>query len=514
MKKIYSWEYKTQDGQIIGVVDRLEPEQSNKSSKLIIPRFNKDNQGYFIKGIPNEIKGSIPLYGLDTLKRSEYIYIVEGEKCASALSSLGFSCLTSQGGSKSAYNSDWSIFKELKDRSIILLPDNDEAGIDYMRDVYRLINETNPSLEITCSSVKSLSKGCDFCDWADMWIKVHACKDWNQYESLNNLLSLEELKLIKSEFKEEINSNTKGIDLDWKIKTGSGGLKCISLSDLLSLDIPKAKDLLSPWLTEQSLTMIYANRGVGKTYFALNCAYALASSGKFLKYSSSSKVPVCYIDGEMQAPLMIERLNQISGSKTDNIPINIITPDLQDGRGMPDLSTEEGQKELDEMIERIDAKVIFVDNLSTLCRSGQENDSESWIPVQTWAIRHRSQGRSIVFIHHANKSGGQRGTSKKEDVLDNVIFLQRPEDYDESTDGAKFEVLFEKSRSLHGDDVAPIVASLLDDGSWKWEQMLSKDEQVLEMYESGLKQKEIAKELGLSTSCVCKMIKKAKSKKK
>lgn len=88
--------------------------------------------------------------------------------------------------------------------------------------------------------------------------------------------------------------------------------------------------------------MIYANRGVGKTYFALNCAYALASSKEFLKYSSEKQVPVMYIDGKMQAPLLIDRLKCIAGNNLNDLPIEIITPDLQSNRGMPDLSTIEG----------------------------------------------------------------------------------------------------------------------------------------------------------------------------
>lgn len=161
----------------------------------------------------------------------------------------------------------------------------------------------------------------------------------------------------------------------------------------------------------------------------------------------------------------------------------------------------------------LNPQVIFIDNLSTLCRTGKENDSESWNMVQTWAIKHRSQGRSIVFVHHANKSGGQRGSSKKEDILDNVIFLQRPEDYDESKDGAKFEVTFEKNRSLFGKDTATILANLDHEGKWHWEYVQSKDEKALEMLNSGLKQKEIDNDLGVSASAVSKMINRTKEAK-
>jgi len=38
-------------------------------------------------------------------------------------------------------------------------------------------------------------------------------------------------------------------------------------------------------------------------------------------------------------------------------------------------------------------------------------------------------GKSVFFVHPAGKSGTQRGSSRKEDVLDTVINLRRPPDY-------------------------------------------------------------------------------------
>ena len=506
MKKVYSWKYKTRNGVQIGVVNRFESKVDNiKSSKQIVPCFNKDSQGNFKPGIPESINENRPLYGLDTIKDNKTIYIVEGEKCAQALTSaFGYACLTTIGGSKNARKTKYTELSGINE--CIIIPDKDKCGYDYSSDIYRMVKNACPNCNFSLVQLEGLPEKGDFCDW----VQARISKQWDEFQPLNEVLSEDERLTLKYQFDKEVEESIGKIPPEWNIRTGSNGLKCISLSDFVRLDIPKAKDLLSPWLTEQSSTMIYANRGVGKTFFSLNCAYALASGKGFLKYESEQKTPVIYLDGEMQAPLMIDRLNGISGGNVDGVPIHIVTPDLQGDKGVPDISTAEGQAEIDEMIEEVGAKVIFVDNLSTLSRSGQENDSDSWNPIQTWAIKHRSQGRSIVFIHHANKGGGQRGTSKKEDILDNVIYLKRPEDYDESKDGAKFEVVFEKSRSLFGKDTATILASLSQDGAWSWDYVLNKDSKALDMFESGMKQKDIAKELDVSTSCVCKMIKRAK----
>jgi len=69
-------------------------------------------------------------------------------------------------------------------------------------------------------------------------------------------------------------------------------------------------------------------------------------------------------------------------------------------------------------------ELVILDNLATLCRVGKENESESWLPIQDWLLRLRRRGIAVIVIHHANKSGGQRGTSSREDVMDTVIALR------------------------------------------------------------------------------------------
>ena len=51
------------------------------------------------------------------------------------------------------------------------------------------------------------------------------------------------------------------------------------------------------------------------------------------------------------------------------------------------------------------------------------------MPVQEWILQLRRRGISVLIVHHAGKGGDQRGTSAKEDVLDTVIKLSRPDDY-------------------------------------------------------------------------------------
>ena len=103
--------------------------------------------------------------------------------------------------------------------------------------------------------------------------------------------------------------------------------------------------------------------------------------------------------------------------------LRIISADLHE-LGVPDLATAEGQAAMDAVLG--DAEVVLFDNVSTLFRTGQENEAESWAPVQNWLLKLRREGRTVVIIHHSNKAKAQRGTSKREDVLDTVLNLRAP----------------------------------------------------------------------------------------
>ena len=74
--------------------------------------------------------------------------------------------------------------------------------------------------------------------------------------------------------------------------------------------------------------------------------------------------------------------------------------------------------------------------------------------MQEWALEQRRAGRSVAFVHHAGKGGQQRGTSRREDVLDTVIALRKPADH-KPDQGARFELHYEKSRGFYGNDAKP-----------------------------------------------------------
>lgn len=286
-------------------------------------------------------------------------------------------------------------------------------------------------------------------------------------------------------------------------------VNALSLEDFLKTVMKPREHFLAPIIQEQSINMLYAWRGVGKTHTAIHMACAMASGGSFHTWKALRPMKVLYLDGEMPATEMQKRFKEVlatgnyAGAESN---IKIVTPDLNFPNGMPNLATEEGQERLLPLLDEMD--VIIVDNISTLASGGKENEAESWIPLQAWALKVRAMGKAVLFIHHANKDGGQRGTSKKEDIMDTVIKLSHPADYDPAQ-GARFEVTYDKSRNITGTDTEGFEAHFTKSG-WAFKSLA--DVRLQKVHElkalnPKISVRDIAEELGMPKSTVYRLLK-------
>jgi putative DNA primase/helicase len=281
-------------------------------------------------------------------------------------------------------------------------------------------------------------------------------------------------------------------------------LQAVGFNDFINLDIPAREMLLSPILPERSLAMLYAPRGVGKSWLSLSIGLAVAGGASLLRWSAPRQRNVLYVDGEMPLVSLQERLKAISfglGGEIPNDGFRVLAADqIESGIN---LCSEEGQRSLEPLLQDVD--LLIVDNLSTLCTSGSESASDAWVPMQNWLLKLRRQGVAVLLVHHAGTNGRQRGTSRREDALDTVIALRRPEDYSPEQ-GARFEVHFEKLRNrVDGAGAIPFEASIMADGQdgIRW---CSRDitppilKRATELFADGLTVREVAAILRVSKS--------------
>jgi hypothetical protein len=297
--------------------------------------------------------------------------------------------------------------------------------------------------------------------------------------------------------------------LEW----GAGRLNPLTAAEFLALDLPPRGFVLDPILPEKGLMLLHAYRGIGKTHLALGVAYAVAAGAGLLGWTAPQPRRVIYLDGEMPAEVMQRRLDAVVAG-FNPVPhatdyFRLLCAD-ETPNGLPDLATVEGQREIDAVIG--EAELIVVDNLSCLVRSGKENEGESWLPVQDWGLAQRRAGRSVLFVHHSGKGGLQRGTSRREDVLDSVLGLRRPANYT-AEQGARFEVVFEKARGLHGKDAQPFEAQYEErDGAAVWTRTEIANAELLRVVDAlsdGRSIRDTADELGIHRSKVERLKKRA-----
>jgi putative DNA primase/helicase len=281
-------------------------------------------------------------------------------------------------------------------------------------------------------------------------------------------------------------------------------VSAIEYSEFLKRKFPPRETLLAPWLPRGGIGMIHAPRGVGKTHVALGTAWAVAVGGGFLRWTTpGGAFRVLVLDGEMPAVVLQERLQRVVSNSGLEPPLpdylRIAAADLRRD-GLPDLADPAAQGFYSDIIA--DADLIIVDNLSTLCRALRENEADTWAPVQEWCLAQRRQNKSVLLIHHAGKNGGQRGTSKKEDVLDTVIGLRRPPDY-QADQGARFEIHFEKARGFYGPDAESFGARLIGE-QWVESPIKSGDdlETLRTLKASGMSIREISDRTGVPRTTV------------
>ena len=306
------------------------------------------------------------------------------------------------------------------------------------------------------------------------------------------------------------------IDADLRQQTPMAQLlRALNVMQLGEHQFPERVQLLGPLIHAGDLAMVFAGRGVGKTQVCLSIGAALAFGAKFLRWKAAKPVGVLYLDAEMAGAVMQQRVASFIPEDTaeelaDNF--RLFTPDLlPEGQTLPDLSTVAGQQMVEPLIDD-NTRVIVIDNLSAWCRTGKENESESWTPVSNWLLTLRRRGIAVLLVHHAGKNGEQRGNSKKEDLLDIVIQLKRAGDYDPKT-GAAFTWAITKGRHLYGDDAAELDLRMkLNDGVASWafkEAEASSAQRILALADEGLTAPMIAEELGINRSTAWRALKKA-----
>jgi hypothetical protein len=462
-----TYNYKDADGKLLFQVVRMNPKDFRQR--------RPGNNGDWIWNL----KGIDPiLYQLPKVLTANEVLIVEGEKDVDNLMELGLTATTCPMGVKKwrpEYN------ESLKGKDIILIPDNDLEGKEHMAQVG--------------ASIKDIVKSLKFIELPDLPSKGDVSDFIAKFDD-------------KAWAAEKLSIMIEGVGPYKPPKKATIEDVILQAKDFTALEIPPKKKLLNPWLTEQSITLISGWRGTGKTWLALSILDAISKRVSFGPWEAETSTPCLLLDGEMPTQDIIERTKDLS---IDSVYIYSDAYANSLGLSKANLLSETWRTAMKRILTTRGVKLWVIDNLASLAGGIDENIKKDWDPINAWLLDLRFAGIATIMLHHTNKEGGQRGTSAREDNLDNSIILKRPFDYTPE-DGCKFIMHFAKAR-VRTQDLGLIPDTqfqLREDESgqliWTWGNIkVEAKREVLRLTDEGVKGSDIASAIGITKQYVSKI---------
>lgn len=151
------WHYHNESGVVVGAVVRFDKAKGGKH----IFQISLVGDSWQCAAMPTPR----PLYNLPKVLKADTVCVCEGEKAADALAELGYVVTTSAGGSNAAKQANWST---LAAKSILIFPDNDEAGGKYADKVCELLSSCSPAPQVKIVTIPDLPDKGDAFDFIEL----------------------------------------------------------------------------------------------------------------------------------------------------------------------------------------------------------------------------------------------------------------------------------------------------------------------------------------------------------
>ncbi len=260
---------------------------------------------------------------------------------------------------------------------------------------------------------------------------------------------------------------------------------------------------LSPWVHDETLSLLVGPRGSGKTWIAMAIAQAIASGSRFGRWETVNRTNVLYLEGEMPLRMVSKRFQQVDASAEKGSvggAITIVSCDHFQERALPNISDPKNHEYYDRLF--LSHKVIVIDNLLNCARpiDGRDQELQVWQRTASFLKAQRSKGKAIILLHHTGKSGAQMGTMVKENDVD--TFLMISPEMDRKAKGFGAEIRFDKARYLEFPDNKPLWIEYCPDDFDKyiWTVYPLRDKKVMKARElkfRGLSDREIAEAMSI-----------------
>lgn len=393
ISKVY--DYISADGELVYQVVRYEP-------KTFRQRRPDGNGGWLwnmtgVEPVPYNLHRIIE-------NDSKAVFIVEGEKCADALTALGAVATTSHGGAKK-----WmpELNKYFEGRDVVVLPDADDAGKAHADMVVRSLASCVNSIK--CVNLPGLTDKQDVYDWL---------KNGGTTEELVSLVrAASPVSFNPMEETDTMCSNDEAVSSPDVFET-------YDINYLRSM--PPVEFLVDGLLTKHGLAVLYGEPGAGKSFLAIDLALSVAY-GKDWHGNAVEQGAVLYIAGEGVGGLG-KRIKawQAHYGLTGAVPFHVL----------PTAVRFREQGDVERLLRTIDAlgvqfKAVFVDTVARALLGGDENSAtDMGLFVDACEVVKRHTDCALVAIHHSGKDAarGMRGSTALLGAVDTSVRVSKLED--------------------------------------------------------------------------------------
>jgi putative DNA primase/helicase len=287
----------------------------------------------------------------------------------------------------------------------------------------------------------------------------------------------------------------------------------VTVDEFIATKMPAREMILFPWLKTGTITLISAQRGIGKTFLSTAIALSVTRQADIGLWHAENPAKCVFVDAEMASDQFQSRLNKlIINLPEEKAPLYIVSSDLMKWKKFqhPNIANPEWRDSIMNIVSDTGFRVLILDNIASLTPGRNENIKKHWDPLNQWLLELRANKVAVVMIHHAGKNSKQRGTSAIEDNIDNSIYLSRPADY-RIEQGARFNIEFTKTRDDLGKAGVPFCLHFKKSGDGEiWTTETPKPELkyfIITLLSLKVPQNEIAKILRCDESNVLKVMK-------
>jgi hypothetical protein len=443
------WEYQDEDRTTVFVKQRMKIGESGKTYRLY--KVDPDGRRHPTLGDARIVPYKLPEL-LDAKTAGRIIYVVEGEKAADALTSIGVTATTAHTGAGS-----WpeAITEYFAGANVVIVPDNDLPGWRYAQkaveaiwgiaknvkvvdlqlqnekeDAYEFVHQYNKQRDDLVALVKAAFKVTSIED-VTVPERLNALKLDASSSTKNSEIYTSDVDHVKKQA--EIEHEFAGEPATKQTQTKEAKPpKTVNIEAWDDIQDEPVEWLIHGILPRKAFTALYGPPGSFKSFIALDMAEAIATGRPWMGNQIEQQGAVLYICGEgfggMGARI---KACQIHHSTPKGAPIYVIRHQLNLRSSVEDFNAL--MMAVVQLVETtgIEFQLLIIDTLARAFGGGNENDSDAMGSFIT------SMGKiqeflacALMVLHHSGKdlAKGLRGHSSLLGAVDTQLEILRFED--------------------------------------------------------------------------------------